>query len=383
MQQRFDFEEIRPLYDEEVHTTMAQIINEPALEPFLKFIDPDSSVELIKEKLLSIKSKKEFQTKVSVYSLFKLAEKTATSLNLYGTENISKDKSYTYISNHRDIILDASFLNIQLHKAGFETSEVAIGDNLLIYPWIKELVRVNKSFIVKRNVPIRQMLEISRRLSYYIHFALKIKGESIWIAQREGRSKDWTDKTQESLLKMLAMGGGKDLISSLSSMNIAPVAISYEYDPCDYLKASEYQLKRDNPEYKKTVHDDLLNMKTGLLGFKGNIDFRISPIINDEINSIDETLDKGEKVLRIAEIIDKHIHSNMTLFPVNYIAYDLFYNTNKYADKYNQHLKEAYIKYVNTQIEKVEIPNKDNQFLFNKIIEMYSNTVLNYEKATM
>ena len=227
------------------------------------------------------------------------------------------------------------------------------------------------------------MLEISRRLSFYIHFALKIKGESIWIAQREGRSKDWTDKTQESLLKMLAMGGGKDLISSLSSMNIAPVAISYEYDPCDYLKASEYQLKRDNPEYKKTVHDDLLNMKTGLLGFKGNIDFRISPIINDEINSIDETLDKGEKVLRIAEIIDKHIHSNMTLFPVNYIAYDLFYNTNKYADKYNQHLKEAYIKYVNTQIEKVEIPNKDNQFLFNKIIEMYSNTVLNYEKATM
>ena len=216
MQQRFDFEEIRPLYDEEVHDTLKSIVDEPALEPFLKFIYPDLSLDLIKEKLLGLKSKKEFQTLFSVKGLFKLADETATSLNLYGVENVSKNKSYTYISNHRDIVLDASFLNIQLHKAGLETSEVAIGDNLLIYPWIKNVVRMNKSFIVKRNVPIRQMLEISRRLSYYIHFALKIKGESVWIAQREGRSKDWSDKTQESLLKMLAMGGGKDIITSLS-----------------------------------------------------------------------------------------------------------------------------------------------------------------------
>ena len=217
MQQRFDFEEIRPLYDEEIQDILPSIVNNPAFQPFLKYIDTDLSEEAIKEELLGIKSKKEFQTKISAPSLFKLAENTATSLNLKGTELVSKDKSYTYVSNHRDIILDASFLNIQLHREGFETCEVAIGDNLLIYPWIKELVRLNKSFIVKRNVPIRQMLEISRRLSYYIHFALKIKGESVWIAQREGRSKDWTDKTQESMLKMLAMGGGKDIVSSLRS----------------------------------------------------------------------------------------------------------------------------------------------------------------------
>ena len=381
MQQSFDFEEIRPLYDEEIQDILPSIVNNPAFQPFLKYIDTDLSEEAIKEELLGIKSKKEFQTKISAPSLFKLAENTATSLNLKGTELVSKDKSYTYVSNHRDIILDASFLNIQLHREGFETCEVAIGDNLLIYPWIKELVRLNKSFIVKRNVPIRQMLEISRRLSYYIHFALKIKGESVWIAQREGRSKDWTDKTQESMLKMLAMGGGKDIVSSLRSMNITPVAISYEYDPCDYLKAKEFQMKRDNPEHKKSMHDDLINMQTGLLGFKGNIMFQITPTINEKIDKIQSDLDKSEKVIAIAKIIDNQIHSNMTIYPCNYIAYDIVYKTNKYQDKYNEDQKKAFLDYVNRQLAKVDLENRDDEFLSGKIFEMYSNTVLNYENA--
>ena len=241
---------------------------------------------------------------------------------------------------------------------------------------------MKKSFNVIRYVPIRQMLEIARRLSYYIHGALKIKGESVWIAQREGRSKDWTDKTQESLLKMLAMGGVKDIAESLKSINIAPVAISYEYDPCDYLKAKEFQLKRDNPEHKKSIQDDLLNMKTGLIGFKGNIHFQITPVINSKIDEIPSGLDKGETVLAIAKIIDKQIHANMTLYPGNYVAYDLFYKSDKYKHSYTDKERDAFVNYINGQIAKIDLENKDVEFLTNKLLEMYSNTIVNFEKAT-
>ena len=214
------------------------------------------------------------------------------------------------------------------------------------------------------------MLEMSRRLSYYIHFALKIKGEAVWIAQREGRSKDWTDKTQESLLKMLAMGGVKDIAESLKSINIAPVAISYEYDPCDYLKAKEFQLKRDNPEHKKSIQDDLMNMKTGLIGFKGNIHFQITPVINRKIDEIPSGLDKGETVLAIAKIIDKQIHANMTLYPGNYVAYDLFYKSDKYKHSYTDKESDAFVNYINGQIAKIDLENNDVEFHTNKLLEM-------------
>ena len=381
MRQRFDFEEIRPLYDEELQEVMPMLVEEPAMKQFVKYLMPDMPYEEIKKDLLKMKSKNEFQEKVIAPSLFKLAETTTTSLDLGGTELLSHDESYTYISNHRDIILDAGYLNILLNRHGFETAEVAIGDNLLIYPWIKTLVRMNKSFIVKRDVPLRQMLEISRRLSYYIHFALKIKGQSVWIAQREGRSKDSSDKTQEGLIKMLALGGGKNLIKSILSMNIAPVSISYEYDPCDYLKAQEFQLKRDDPEYKKTKEDDLLNMQTGLTGFKGDVHLQITETINNELKEISPETDKTEAAAMIAKLIDKHIHANMRIYPGNYVAYDLFLKTDKYASKYTAKESEVFLTYIDKQIEKIQIPEKDIEYLKTRLFEMYANPLVNFENA--
>lgn len=382
MKQRFDFDEIRPLYDEELIEVMPSLLEEPAVRQLVHYLAPDIKFEDFRTQMVNLRTKRDFQTRVVAPFLFKLAERTTTSLDLSGVETLRKDDSYTFISNHRDIVLDAAFLNILLYKNGLEAAEVAIGDNLLVYPWIRNLVRMNKSFIVKRDVPVRQLLEVSRRLSSYIHFALKIKGENVWIAQREGRSKDSTDRTQEGLLKMLAMGGGKDFLKSIQSINIAPLAISYEYDPCDYLKAQEFQLKRDCPEYKKQKKDDLLNMQTGLAGFKGRVHFQVAGPINPLLEKISPDQDKASLVTAVATLIDKQIHSNMRMYEVNFIAYDLLYGTDQYASHYTADQARDFEEYLRKQIARIEVPNKDEAFLRTKMLEMYSNPLINFMKAT-
>lgn len=380
MKQRFDFEEIRPLYDEEVPDMIASLLQEPAVEVFVKYMNL-GSLEEFKSLMRKMKSKSDFQAHIVAPMFMLLKDKTAKSLDLSGTEKLSKDQSYTFISNHRDIVLDAAFLNIMLHKHGFDTAEVAIGDNLLIYPWIRGFVRLNKSFIVKRDVPVRQLLEVSRRLSSYINFALKIKGQSVWIAQREGRSKDSTDRTQDGLIKMLAMGGGKDFVESIKGLNIVPVALSYEFDPCDYLKAKEFQLKRDDPSYKKEKRDDLLNMETGLTGYKGRIHFQIAGQLNPFIDQEAATFEKATRASMVAGMIDKQIHRNLQMFEGNYVAYDLLQGTDQFASHYTEAHKEAFEAYIAKQIGKIDIENKDIPFLRMKILEMYSNPLINYLAA--
>ncbi len=381
MKQRFDFEEIRPLYDEEVPEVMPALLEEPAVKHFVQYVVPNLNFEDFKAQMLQMKNKRDFQTKVIAPFLFKLAEKTATSLDLSGTNLLAKDDTYTFISNHRDIVLDAAFLNILLHRDGFDTVEVAIGDNLLVYPWIRTLVRMNKSFIVKRDVPVRQLLEVSRRLSSYIRFALNVKRESVWIAQREGRSKDSTDRTQEGLVKMLSLGGGKEFLKSIRDIRIAPVAISYEYDPCDYLKAQEFQLKRDNPEFKKQKKDDLMSMQTGMTGFKGNIHFQIAGELNDQLDTISPELDKAAQVAAVAALIDRMIHANLRMYANNYIAYDLLNETSLYSAHYTAEEVECFKGYIAKQLAKIQVPNKDEAFLQHKLLEMYANPLINYLKA--
>lgn len=289
---------------------------------------------------------------------------------------------YTFVSNHRDIVLDSAFLDLMLVDKGYPTTvEIGIGDNLLIYPWIRRLVRMNKAFTVRRGLTPKEMLRSSQLMSRYIHYAVTQKRENIWIAQREGRAKDSDDRTQDSVLKMLAMGGSGSTLDSLRELNIVPLSISYEYDPCDYLKAKEFQLKRDNPNYKKTRQDDLENMKTGIFGYKGRVSYRAAAPINTWLDEL-EGCPRTELFGEISRRIDHDIHRKYVIFPGNYVAYDEMAGGGSVAAKYyKKEDKERFEKYLQQQLDKIDIPGKDEPFLRRCLLMMYANPLRNYLKT--
>lgn len=373
-----EFDEIRPYHDEELPQVFEELIADPAFRQVVGAVMPDVPFEALAQKMRACKTKLEFQ-KAFCYGLLKRLAKEATDGLTLDYTALSDDRkaAYTYISNHRDIILDSGFLSILLVDRGLDTVEIAIGDNLLIYPWIKKFVRVNKSFIVQRALTMRQMLAASARMSRYMHYTIAEKKQSIWIAQREGRAKDSNDRTQDSVLKMLAMGGEGDVINRLMEMNIAPLAISYEFDPCDFLKAQEFQLKRDIADYKKTTADDLLNMQTGLFGYKGRVHFQIAPCINDELSKIDRSLPKPELFARISMLIDRRIHANYRMYPNNYVAHDLLEGSDNFASHYTAEDKQRFVSYIDKQLQRITIPDKDTDFLREKMLQMYANPLKN------
>lgn len=374
------FNDIAPFEDSEVRKTIEELLIDEGFKHAVRYVIPDVDWDEFSVGMLKYETKQDFQSQIISQTIWAIAHKTAGEVTSGGWEKLDNE-SHIFISNHRDIVLDAGLLNVLLIKHGFSTTEIAIGDNLLIHPWIEKLVRLNKSFLVKRGVTGRQILEASVHLSEYIHYAISQKHESIWLAQREGRAKDSNDRTQESVLKMLAMSPEKtSFTQSLKELNIVPLAISYEYDPCDYLKAKEFQLKRDNPEYKKTQRDDLLNMEIGLLGYKGNVHFQFCQSINDRIDNF-ATLDRKAQPCGVAQLIDSEIHANYKFFACNYIAYDLLEKTNRFADKYTQQEASKFEDYLNKQIGKIDLENKDIEFLKTKIFEMYSNALRNYLTA--
>ena len=376
-----EFDEIRPYNDEELPQIFEELIADPAFQKAATDAIPNVPFELLAQKIRACKSKLDFQETFCYGILWKIAADHTDGLTLDHTALPDKSKAYTYVSNHRDIILDSGFLSILLIDQGMDTVEIAIGDNLLVYPWIKKLVRVNKSFIVQRALTMRQMLESSARMSRYMHYTINEKKQSIWIAQREGRAKDSNDRTQDSVLKMLAMGGEGDLIDRLMEMNIAPLAISYEYDPCDFLKAQEFQLKRDIQGYKKTTQDDLISMQTGLFGYKGKVHFQTAPCINDKLEQLDRSLPKQELFSGISACIDRRIHGNYRIYSGNYVAYDWLNNTSEFADHYTSEEKQRFVTYIEQQLGKIKIPNKDEDFLRGKLLLMYANPLVNYLAA--
>ena len=374
-EQLSQYDEIRPYSPEELPTVLSELLEDPMFTAIVQNFFQGVPVEALKAKMLSCRNNLEFQ-KAFIYPLIKqLLAKNCTGLTFESA--LTPTKRYTYVSNHRDIVLDSALLSIVLIENGFEdTPEIAIGDNLLIYPWIKKLVRVNKSFIVQRSLSMREMLESSRRMSSYMHYAVNEKQQSIWIAQREGRAKDSNDRTQESVLKMMAMGGEGTPTERLKSLNIAPLSISYEYDPCDYLKAQEFQQKRDNPDFKKSREDDLKNMQTGIFGYKGQVHYQVAPCINEWIDDMN-TLPKGEFFSAVAQRMDADIFRNYRLYPGNYVAADLLEGSTRFASHYTEEQKQQFEKYVQSRIALVELPNPDTAYLRERILEMYANPVLN------
>ena len=375
-----EFDEIRPYVKGEMKAALNELLRDRhfniMMRGFAPWLPRFIRNTIFRLAFIGIDTPQDFQIRFMKPVVNYVLRKYANGAS-FDSHTITNQSNYTFISNHRDIVLDSAILDLLLYKSGFPaTCEIAIGDNLLIYPWIKTLVRMNKAFIVRRSLKAKEMLESSQLMSRYIHYAITCKKENLWIAQREGRAKDSSDNTQDSVLKMLAMGGQGTPVESLRELNIVPLTISYEYDPCDYLKAQEFQQKRDNPTWKKSKQDDLDNMRTGIMGQKGHVHYRTGRPVNEWIDQLAD-LPRTEVFKEIAHRIDQEIHSGYMLYPGNYVAYDELNSTDRFASHYTADDKAKFDAYVSGQIAKVKLDNPDEAFLRERILTMYANPVVN------
>ena len=372
-----EFDEIRPYEPEEMKQAFDDLLNDRQFQVLLKGFVPwlPKSLRngLLRLAFIGVKTPLDFQLRFMKPIVNYVIRKHTDGCTFDNSQLsiVNSQQRYTFISNHRDIVLDSAFLDVKMVKAGHPTTvEIGIGDNLLIYPWIKRLVRMNKAFTVRRGLSLRETLVASQLMSRYIHFAVTQKKENIWLAQREGRAKDSNDRTQDSVLKMLAMGG------DLKELNIVPLTISYEYDPCDYLKAQEFQQKRDNPAYKKSRQDDLDNMKTGIFGYKGRVHYHCAAPVDTWIDELSD-LPKTEYYKVLGERMDREIHRGYRLYPCNYIALDELKGDNGQAANYTSADKKRFDDYLSAQLAKITLPEKDEPFLRECMLKMYANPLLN------
>lgn len=379
-----DFDAIRPLLPEELPAAFDELLADAQFCGIMQSFFKGVPIETLKSKMYACKDSLEVQKTFFYPLIHSVLQKCSKGFDMDASAIApdARTENFTFVSNHRDIVLDPALLSVLLIDNGFSnTVEIAIGDNLLIYPWIKTLVRINKSFIVQRSAGMREMLISSKRMSEYMHFAIAEKHENIWIAQREGRAKDSNDRTQESVLKMMAMGGDGTPFDNLKALNITPLTISYEYDPCDFLKAKEFQQKRDDTAFKKSRQDDLTNMQTGITGYKGRVKYRLSAPVNTWIDEL-KALPKGEFFKAVAQRIDSEIHRHYELFPNNYIALDLLNQTDLHAAHYTEKDKAEFEAYLAQRLSLIDLPDKDEAFLRERILTMYANPLINYLAAT-
>lgn len=371
------FDPIRPFEPDELPDVFDRLLQNEQFSSVLAYLYPDVPKEALAAKMHACKDNLDFQKTFCYDFLVQLLARLSKGCDI-DIASLDTDSRYTFISNHRDIVLDSALLDKLLIDAGFNTTcEIAIGDNLLKLPWVKDLVRVNKSFIVERALSMREMLMASKRLSEYMHFVIAEKNDNVWIAQREGRAKDSNDRTQEAILKMMVMGGEGSIIDRLKQLHLVPLAISYEYDPCDYLKAAELQARRDNPCWQKGPMDDVTSMQTGIMGYKGYIHYQCADCIDSYLDTIPADTPKTELFRLIADHIDRQIFAGYRLYPNNYVALDLLHGDSAHADHYTAEDKAQFEAYLKDQLDKIEMEGKDNAYLREQMLKMYANPAIN------
>lgn len=371
------FDPIRPFEPDELPDVFDRLLQNEQFCSVLAYLYPDVPKEALAAKMHACKDNLDFQKTFCYGFLVQLLARLSKGCDI-DIASLDTDSRYTFISNHRDIVLDSALLDKLLIDAGFNTTcEIAIGDNLLKLPWVKDLVRVNKSFIVERALSMREMLMASKRLSEYMHFVIAEKNDNVWIAQREGRAKDSNDRTQEAILKMMVMGGEGSIINRLKQLHLVPLAISYEYDPCDYLKAAELQARRDNPCWQKGPMDDVTSMQTGIMGYKGHIHYQCADCIDSYLDTIPADTPKTELFRLIADHIDRQIFAGYRLYPNNYVALDLLHGDSAHADHYTAEDKAQFEAYLKGQLDKIEMKGKDDAYLREQMLKMYANPAIN------
>ena len=379
-----EFEDMRSLEDNEVRGAVLTLLNDPSFTKIVKGIVKGVPIWVHKLYTRRFKTVNSFQIGMIYPFLERILKKATTGFSYDFDALPAGRQDFVYLSNHRDIVLDSAFLDYILLINGKKSVEIGIGNNLLIHPWIETLVRLNRSFVVNRSATAAELLESSKKLSRYIRFVIEHKKSPVWLAQREGRAKDSDDRTQKSVLKMLAMSGPDEMSLSerLQSLHIAPLTISYEYDPCDWLKAAEFQLKRDNPDFTKSQQDDLDNMKTGIFGFKGHMHYHVAAPIDSEIAALDSSLPRNQFLDQVTQIIDRHIFEGYRIYPCNRIALDMLRGDNAESKNYTQKQKDDFQNYLEGQLSKINIPNPDWDYLKERILTMYANPLINQKSVT-
>jgi len=371
-----EYDSIRPYVEDEIPEALKRIIADPTFQNILDFLFPGENQEALKEIIANSKTRKEFHTNFMFRVISSIAKKTSDELTFSGIDRLQKDEGYIFVANHRDIILDSSFLALGLVKNGFTSCEITWGDNLMISPFIVDLGKVNGMITVFREGSPKEMLRNSQILSSYIRKNVTEQQQSVWIAQRKGRAKDGNDKTDPSILKMLSLSGQPPPPGSLKKLNITPVAISYEWEPCDIMKVRELYISQQTT-YVKQKDEDLQSIIGGVVAYKGRIHLAVGDTVEKKFDKLDTSVHNNLILEQVAHLIDKQIYASYKLWPSNYLAYDLLENTNKFENQYD----EATIRKFNEKLEElykaVDGPEADLKQLF---LKLYANPVYNREK---
>jgi hypothetical protein len=370
-----EYQDIRPYRDHEFRLVVDRLLNSSLSDLLISTVFPDYPVEMVKMQLRSINTIKDFQEKVIYKAMQAVLARTSKGVTKSGTENLEKGQNYLFISNHRDIILDPSLINTMIVEEGFETAEIAIGDNLLEKPWVKDLARLNKSFIVKRNLSVRDLIIASKRLSEYIQETLLVRKNSVWIAQREGRAKDGNDRTHAGVLNMIGLSAKGSLKEYFMNLNLLPVSLSYEHDPCDIDKArSLYALKLFGG-YTKEENEDNLAMRKGIMGDKGEIHIHFGVPLKDQISKLPDHLHKSDLIQQVGLMIDRQVIGNYKIHKSNYIAYDLLKGvTSGLNNVYSEKDKELFLADLELKIAGMDGEPSELRSIF---LEMYSRPYRN------
>lgn len=376
--QRFDA--IRPFYDAEINPAIQKVIDHPMMKALMNFAFPDVEEQQWKEQLRKTHSIRDFQCNFIYKALMQVLQKTSEGMTTSGFENLEPNTSYLFISNHRDIILDTSLLNACLFDNGLVMTASAIGDNLVQKEFLHVLSKLNRNFLVQRGLSPREMLQSSKLLSEYIGQLLLRENRSVWIAQREGRTKDGNDATHQGVLKMLGMGSDEEnLMDYFKKVKIVPVSISYEYDPTDALKIPQLMAEANKQIYIKEKNEDFMTLMSGIMGQKKHIHIHVGKVLDTEIDVIKSEFDNTNKQIQaLAQVIDDSILQSYKLWPTNYIAYDLLYKTNKFQHLYNENEKSLFERRLEMRIDENDPIQRDG------FLAMYANPVVNklkYENA--
>jgi len=369
------FDDIRPYHNDEVQEKVQLLLADPVFDRVLMYIyNNPEKVTQVKQMLSTFRTIEDIQYKFIYELLNSVIASTTDGLTCDGMEHIEKDKPYLFISNHRDIILDSALLNLLVFKNGMNTTQIAIGSNLLILDWIVHTVKLNRSFIINRDATSRELHAASQKVSEYIRHTIINQNNSIWIAQREGRTKDGADKTQISLLKMLNMSNKKSFTQGFSDLNMVPVSISYEIEPCGIGKIRE-RIKQEGEEgYIKKSKDDMKSMAKGMFGKKGRIHFSFGKPLNMELKKFNNKNRPNILFQKLAELIDNHIHKQFKLWPNNYIAYDLLKQEHTYQDHYSDKDKNNFCALIQEAQSELEGDPEDIRIRF---LNLYANPVIN------